>query len=235
VKKPPEGFQSWSHVRAAYLTLAALMLTYMLNLIDRILPSIVAEPIKQDLNLTDVQLGLLTGIGFTAVYSILALPLAALADRGFRKWVISGSIAIWSVFTGFGGFATSFTHLLSSRVGVALGEAGSQPASYSMIASIFPKSQLGRAVAILGLGGGLATLFGRSGCAWIASELGWRALFMIMAPVGLLLAAGIALLVREPPLETKIKGASLLSTARYMARTPTLWLIVPKSDPYMRG
>ncbi|MGB0840091.1 MAG: MFS transporter, partial [Chitinophagales bacterium] len=61
-----------------YKRYVLLMLTgvYTFNFIDRQILSILQEPIKADLNLSDTQLGLLTGLAFAALYVTLAIPIA---------------------------------------------------------------------------------------------------------------------------------------------------------------
>ncbi len=106
------------------VVLAMLLLVYTFNFLDRQILSILAQPVKADLGLTDTQLGLLGGLAFAALYSTLAIPLALLADRTSRSWVITGSLAVWSLFTALCGTAQGFAQMFLYRLGGGVGEAG---------------------------------------------------------------------------------------------------------------
>src|SRR5690606_5560773 len=98
--------------------LTVLLVVYTVNFLDRQIVSILAEPIKNDLELTDTQLALLTGLAFALVYCGFGLPIARLADRFNRVWIISGSLAVWSACTVLCGRATSYATLVAARMGV---------------------------------------------------------------------------------------------------------------------
>jgi predicted MFS family arabinose efflux permease len=175
-----------------------LLLVNILNFIDRQIPFILAESIKRDLRLSDTQVGILGGVAFSVVYSILGLPLAALADRIGRKWVLAGSLLCWSALTALGGFAQSFVQLVATRLGVAAGEAGSTPTSHALIADHFPPARRGVPLAIFSLGVPLGSMLGLFLGGWINDVAGWRqALFLAGAP-GIVLSLAVVLIVREP-------------------------------------
>ena len=130
--------QDRSSFRASYYGLAMLFLVALFNYIDRSIISILQEPLKADLGLSDTQLGALTGLSFALMYTTMALPIARLADVWNRKRLIAGALAIWSAATAACGLANGFGTLVALRMGVAFGEAGCVPASHSMIADYFP-------------------------------------------------------------------------------------------------
>ena len=132
-----------------YLVVAVLALVYSLNFLDRQLLSILAEPVKADLGLSDTQLGLLTGFMFAIFYTAFGIPVAFLADRYRRVWIVSGACALWSLFSAACGLAQSFTQLALARMGVGIGEAGGSPPSYSIIADYFPPGRRAMAAAML--------------------------------------------------------------------------------------
>ena len=113
-------------------------MVYTFNFIDRQILSILLEPIKQDLGLSDTQLGLLTGFAFALFYATLGIPIARYADKGNRRNLIAVSLTIWSAMTAVSGLAQNFWHLLLARIGVGVGEAGCSPPAHSMIADYFP-------------------------------------------------------------------------------------------------
>ena len=120
--------------REANYVLAVLFVVIMLNFLDRQVISIVAEPIKQEMDLSDKQIGLMTGLSFALFYTTLAIPVAALADKWNRSRIIGIAIGIWSVMTMLSGLASNFIQLFLARVGVGIGESASGPASHSLIA-----------------------------------------------------------------------------------------------------
>ena len=115
-----------------------LLLVNIFNFIDRQIPFILAQSIKRDLHLSDVQLGLLGGLAFSMVYPIMGIPLARMADRYGRKWVLAGSLLVWSSLTALGSVVTNFSQLFVARLGVAAGEAGRTPTAHALIAGDYP-------------------------------------------------------------------------------------------------
>nr|WP_306015694.1 MFS transporter [Oceanicaulis sp. MMSF_3324] len=183
--------------------LAMLFIVYAFNFLDRQIISILAIPIQQELGLSDRQLGLLGGIAFALLYSTLGVPIAWLADRTKRTWIITISLTIWSGFTAICGLATNFTQLFLARVGVGVGEAGGVAPSYSLIADYFPPQSRARALAIYSLGIPIGSAFGVVAGALIAGgavgeNLDWRAAFIIVGVLGLVIAPIFKFTVREP-------------------------------------
>ncbi len=186
------------HRRQRTITLVVLMLIYIFNFMDRQIMGVLAEPIKRDLGLTDSQLGLLTGFMFALFYTSFGVPVAWLADRTRRTWVIAGACALWSGFSALCGLATGFVTMAAARVGVAVGEAGGVPPSYSLIADLFPRESRARALALYSLGVPLGIGAGTAAGGWIAAAFGWRMAFFVVAAPGLLLSALLLLIVKEP-------------------------------------
>ena len=185
------------------LVMVLLFLVYTFNFLDRQIISILAIPIKEDLGLTDEQLGLLGGIAFALLYSTLGVPIAWFADRVNRTWIMTGSLVIWSGFTALSGLATNFTQLFLSRVGVGIGEAGGVAPAYTIIADYHPPEKRARALAIYSLGIPVGSAFGVIAGSQIAGggisdSLDWRSAFIIVGLAGVFLAPIFKLLVREP-------------------------------------
>lgn len=217
--------------------LVLLGLVSMFNYIDRTVLSVLQEPIKRELHLSDAQLGLLTGLAFALFYATLSLPIARLADRMNRRNIVAASLATWSAMTALSGLATGFGSLVAFRIGVALGEAGSVPASHSIIADYYPPEKRVTAVALWGLALPAGIMLGYASGGWIAAALGWRLAFVVIGLAGLVLAPVVMLLVREPartisrersgdaasvPLGVAIGALWRLRTYRYMLAGTTL-------------
>ena len=183
--------------------LVMLFLVYAFNFLDRQIISILAIPIQDELGLTDRQLGLLGGIAFAALYSTLGVPIAWLADRANRTWIITAALTVWSGFTAICGTAQNFWQLFLARVGVGVGEAGGVAPSYSLISDYFPPQERARALALYSLGIPIGSAFGVIAGAQIAGgavseNLDWRAAFIIVGVAGIALAPIFKLTVREP-------------------------------------
>ena len=206
-----------------YLVVWLLAVVYTLNFLDRQIVSILAEPIRKDLDLDDTQLGLLSGIVFAIFYTGFGIPVGWLADRVRRVWIISGACALWSLFTALCGTATSFVQLALYRMGVGIGEAGGSPPSYSLISDYFKPEERGTALAIYSLGVPAGSMFGSALGGWIAAEHGWRMAFFVMGVPGILLALTVLLVVREPR-----RGGldKLLEGQTEHAKPPPIWAAI---------
>lgn len=185
-------------IKRRSLTLGLLTVTYFFSYMDRQILAILQELIKEDLNLSDTQLGMLTGLAFAVFYAGLGIPVARLADRMNRKNIIAISLTVWSAMTAACGLAQNFLQLLLFRIGVGIGEAGSSPPSHSIIADLYPPEKRASAMAIYSLGVVLGSAFGTMIGGTVAHYYGWRiALFAVGIP-GVLLAFFVWKLVVEP-------------------------------------
>ena len=128
--------------------LALLTVVATLNFLDRFVLSLLLEPIKQDLKLSDTQLGFLTGFAFALFYAVAGIPIARWADRGNRNTIIFVTTALWSAMVALCGLVGNFTQLLLVRVGVGVGESGALPPAQSLIADYFDRTERPHAMAI---------------------------------------------------------------------------------------
>ncbi|WP_336961922.1 MFS transporter [Sphingobium aquiterrae] len=218
---------STAPTRAYRITvLGMLLLVYTFNFLDRQILGILAGPIKAELGLTDTQLGALGGIAFALLYSTLAIPLAMLADRTSRSWVITVSLAIWSGFTALCGLAGSFGQMFLFRLGVGIGEAGGVAPSYALITDYFPQNERARALSVYSLGIPLGSAGGVLLGGYIASTVEWRSAFIAVGIAGLILAPVFRLVVREPVRE-KVAGPAVPISAAFgiLAKKPAFWLL----------
>ncbi|SAL76549.1 major facilitator transporter [Caballeronia arvi] len=185
---------------------------FAFSYLDRQIVSILVQPIKLTLGLTDTQIGLLQGFSFTMCYATAGVFVARLVDRANRVRLIAACVAIWAISTAMCGFATSFAELLAARAGTAIAEAALSPAALSIFSDIFPPRKVTRAssVFMLGpyIGGGLAlfgggmllSATGGDSGAWLTAHgfAPWQAVFVLVGLPGLVLAALVAFTVREP-------------------------------------
>ncbi len=178
--------------------LTVLMVILAFNYTDRSALGLLLQDIKMALNLSDTQLGLLTGIAFSLFYSVMAIPIGLWVDRGNRVTVIALTTALWSVAVAVCGLVKSFPQLLLVRIGVAVGEAGCLPPANSLIPDYFARAERPRAVARYMLGGPLSVLVGFFGAGWLNQLYGWRTTFMLLGIPGVLLAALVKATLVEP-------------------------------------
>lgn len=197
----------------AWYGVAVLLIAYSCSFLDRQLLSLMVEPLKQDLDVSDTQISLLHGFAFALFYTAVGLPIGRLVDTvNSRAALIAVGIALWSLMTAACAFAPGFGALLACRIGVGVGEATLSPAAYSLIADYFPRERLGRALSIyslgISIGAGVAFAAGGLSLQWLATAdplqlpsgtvlQPWRTAFLVVGLPGLLVAA-LALTIRNP-------------------------------------
>lgn len=178
--------------------IAILFVVYVMSYIDRQLASVLLEDMKADLGASDSQMGLLTGVAFAVVYATLGIPIARWADRGVRRSIIAGGLAVWSAATALTGAGRSYIEVLLARFGVGAGESAAGPPGHALLADYFPPQERGRALAIYSAGGAVGMMLGMWLGGWLGDLYGWRAAFVIVGLPGLALAVLVRLTVREP-------------------------------------
>lgn len=213
-----------------------LLLIYVMNFVDRQVVNILAEPIKRDLGLLDWQIGAMSGLAFALFYTVLGLPIARLAERGHRPYIIAAALAVWSGFTALCGFAQNFVQLLLARIGVGVGEAGCTPPAHSLIVDYVPKEKRASALAFYSMGTPLGGLVGFAVGGIVADAYGWRTAFLVCGVPGLILAAVAALTLVEPRLRAAaraLRAHSAIESGRkpfretiaVLAHKRTFWLV----------
>lgn len=216
----------------AGIALALLTLIGTINFMDRQLLSVLVEPIRAELHLSDTMFGLLTGLCFALFYAVLGVPAAMLADRTNRVRLVAGACMIWSAFSAACGLAGNFWQLALARFGVGVGEAGGTAPSLSILADCYPPQRRAAVIGLFTVNGPLGAFLGISVGGWAAREFGWRGAFFAIGLVGILVAPLLMLLVREP-----VRGATELrqaptqpvatlgETVRALWQQPTLRLL----------
>lgn len=195
----------------AWTTLVLLGLLYLMSFVDRFILALLVIPLKEDLGISEVQLGLLFGTAFALFYAVLGLPFARVADRSDRRKLIVAGAFLWSISTIGSGFVNSFALLVVLRIGLAIGEAALTPAAFSMIGDLFPARNRRRAASLytafgmFGAGGGY--LIGGLVVALTAERMGqgnlgdfriWQLVFISVGLPSLVLTILFAAVVREP-------------------------------------
>jgi MFS family permease len=198
----------------AWTTLAILFLAYISSFVDRMIISLLVEPIKADFQISDTQISLLLGLSFAIFYCLAALPIGRLVDIWSRKKIVTVGITLWSFMTALCGLAQNYTQLFLARIGVGVGEASLAPAAYSMLADSFPPKKLGLAMGVFtmgtAVGAGLALIIGGAIISFVTGEngenvslfgisflSGWQWVFVLVGLPGLFIAL-LTSLIREP-------------------------------------
>ena len=203
-----------------YRAFALVLLTvvYGFNFIDRQIVGILAPFIQEDLGLTNTQLGLLIGFAFALFYTVIAIPIAWLADRYNRVNILSIALATWSGFTALTGMATNFLQMGLARMGVGIGEAGGSPPSHSIISDMYPKEERAGALGVYAMGipfGIMAAYFATASLMGSGGDVDWRRIFIFLGLTGIALAGIVRLTLREP-----IRGAMELEGDTQIAKLP---------------
>jgi predicted MFS family arabinose efflux permease len=188
----------YSSNKSAYYALGLLTVVYSFNFIDRQLLAILQEAIKEELTLSDSQLGLLTGFAFAAFYVTAGIPIARWADRSNRRNIVALSLFIWSFMTAISGMVQNYIQLLLARIGVGIGEAGGSPPSHSIISDIFPPHRRASAIGFYSMGVNVGILFGFLAGGWLNEFFGWRVAFLVVGAPGILLAIIVRFTMAEP-------------------------------------
>ncbi len=227
---PPREDPEYS---AGYKRFVLVMLTivYAFNFIDRQILVILQEPIKNDMGLSDAQLGLLSGFTFAVIYVTAGIPIAYWADRGNRRNIVSLALAVWSGMTALSGFVQNYTQLLLARLGVGLGEAGGSPPSHSMISDYYPPESRATALSFYSTGIYVGILFGFAFGGMIAEAFGWRIAFLVVGVPGVLFAIFLRLTVKEPrrgrwdDAAANAEKPSFKETLTLLRQRPSFWYL----------
>ena len=242
---PNFAFRSDSY---AWFVVFMLCLAAIISFIDRQIISLLVDPIKADLGISDTQVSLLQGFAFALFYSAAAIPMGRLVDAKNRKKIILAGMVVWSFATALCGLAKVFWQLFMARMLVGVGEATLSPAGMSMLSDYFPRKSLTRALSVFTgssfLGTGIALVvggfvinmmneIGPVDAGFLGTIRPWQMTFLIVSVPGLILAVFVWLLVREPPrigtakenLNQKDQAIPLRQAWQYLADHKTV--IVP--------
>jgi len=204
--------------------LAVLLAVNILNIYDRQVLGALAEPMRREFGLSDMQIGALSTL-FTLVYAVVGLPLGRLADRASRRRLLAAGVALWGVLTALGGLAATYGLLLASRLGVGVGQAVCAPAGTSWIGDLFPPERRSRALAVfmLGVPLGVALSFAAGGP--MGQAFGWRAAMVLAAFPAVVLVPALLLLPEPVRGATEKSAAGPLSVAGLLRIPAFLWIV----------
>ena len=208
---------------------AVLFLTAVVSYTDRLILSVLVDPLRADLGLSDSGVSLLQGAAFTLVYVFASVPLARVADRRCRRNLILAGACLWCLSTVMCGFAPGFWTLFVGRLLVGIGEATLVPAAVSMVADAFPPVRRGTGIGLFAMGTVIGGPFGISaggillaaategqfgGWPVIGSLAPWRSVLVIVGLVGLAIPL-LLLTVREPTRVEQTADNRIATAARH--------------------
>jgi predicted MFS family arabinose efflux permease len=206
---PDTRVQSEKAGAYAWYVVFALALCQALAAMDARLPYILVEALKRDLDLTDTQIGLITGPAFSLSYALFAIPIAKLSDVKNRTVIIGGAVIVWSAFTACGGLAKGFATFALARVGVAFGEAALTPAAHSLISNYLPQAARAKGIALYAFGFAMGSFIALALGGYIGDRFGWQMAFFIIGGAGVAFSLLVFFTVREPPREAPARDSSL--------------------------
>ena len=227
----------------ARLTLALLALLSALAFMDRQILAVLLVPVKAEFSLSDLQVGLVTGLGFALAFGAIALPLGRLADRRERRTLVALCRGIGGALAALGAAANGAWTLAVTRMGSAISDAGGGPASLSMIADLFPPASRSRAMSVFAMGASAGSLMALIGGAWFAQRYGWRATLAAIGLGSLAVAVLLRYWAREPLRGEPIAAAGGVATApmeqgavrAVLAEPVARWLIVAAALALLAG
>lgn len=210
--------------------LALLTIIGIASYFDRFIFALGLEQIKHDLQLSDSQLGLMTGFAFAAFYALAGIPIARWADRGNRTQISAAAVGLLGIMVSLSGLVLNFIQLLIARVGIAVGEAGAIPTAQSLIADYFDRGERPRAIAIYFSSFSLSMIFGYLIGGWMIEQYGWRSTFIIAGVPAIAISILAKLTLREPRLKhtnvIRIQQKSLLSVMKILCGQMTFRHII---------
>ena len=196
-----------------YWTLSLLVAMATISMVDKMLITVLLDPLKHEFQLTDTQLGLLTGISFSLFFAVAGIPLGMAADRIHRRNLIAVCMTIWSLATVFCGMTTGFGQLLALRFAVGAGESGATPSAVSMISDLFQARERAKAIAIYYMSTPFGSGIGMTVGAILVHLYGWRMTLYMAGVPGLLIVLILLLTVGEPRRLTVLGGSDLGAAA----------------------
>lgn len=203
--------------------LALLLAVFARNFMDRQILGVLMPAIREELRVSDTLLGLLAGPSFALFYTTLGIPLAILADRRSRTRLITASVAGFSAMTAASGLAANFSQLVLARMGVGIGEAGTNPASHALIADLYGPRGRSAAMGIFALGPQAGTFLAFVLGGWLSQRWGWRAAFLAMGLSGLVLSGLVGLTLEEPARRPETSGPGRPASRSPLAAARAMW------------
>jgi predicted MFS family arabinose efflux permease len=207
------------------LSVLVLSAINLLNFYDRLVPGALVEPMRREFRLSDTQIGLLGSI-FIWVYAIIGVPLGRIADVWSRKKLLAAGLTVWSLLTAAAVFASSFSFLLFTRMGVGVGEAVCAPAGTSWLGDLFPANRRSRVLALFMLGVPVGSALSYFFSGPIAQAWGWRRAMVVAAVPAVLLLPALLFLSEPKRGASEAHPATAPVSLWAVLKIPTLWWII---------
>ena len=223
------GTRDWTFT--SVYALGFLTLVSTLNYFDRSVLSLMLPLIKKDFHVSDTVLGVVTGL--IAIYAILGVPVAWLAERWSRRNIVAIGLAFWSLMTALTGMVTSVWQLGGTRFAMAIGESAGLAPSQSILSDLFSRRARPLVLSIITTASSIALLVYSPAAGWLAGHYGWRTVFLVAGAPGIVLALVMLLTIREPGRHAsaeRIKAAPLGEALAFLGGSKAfLWCLLGTS------
>lgn len=211
----------------AWVVVALLWPVVLLNYLDRQMVSSIRSSIRADIPsiANDQDFGTLMAV-FMWVYAFLSPVGGFLADKFNRRWMVIGSLFVWSAVTWATGHAQTYSQMLTLRALMGISEAFYIPAALALIADFHTGGTRARAIGIhqSGIYVGLA-LGGVGG--YIAQTSSWRNCFTWFGAAGVIYSVVLMLALREGGRQATAKVPIRIGeTCRALWSQPAFWILV---------
>lgn len=202
----------------------------VINFVDRQFIASFANFIIPDLQLTNTEFGLLTGVIFIFFYVVSGLFVGTLADRYNRTKIIGVGVIVWSFFTAISGLAKNFITLAIPRLFIGIGESAMTPTTMSILADRYEIKKLGFAAGFYYMGVPLGVGVSLIIAGYLGPVIGWRGCFYLIGSIGIVLGL-VMLFVKDSPRKnitstTKQKSFSEIISLLFEALTRSKSLIL---------
>lgn len=184
--------------RSRLYVLALLTALSATTFMDRQILAVLLQPIKQEFGFSDLQIGLITGLGFALTFGALGIPMGRLADKHERRGLIAWCRGIGGAIAALGALATGSGGLSASRAGAALGDAGGGAASMSILSDLYKPHERSRAMSVFGVGNAIGALLALLLGPVFAELWGWRVTMVIIGVAIMVLSLVLRLTIKEP-------------------------------------
>jgi sugar phosphate permease len=177
--------------------LAMLVVSGVVNYIDRATLAVANPLIREDLHLSIADMGYLLS-AFLWAYAFSQLPTGAMVDRFGPRVLLSLGLSLWSLAQVVGGIVQNFGQFFGARVALGIGEAPQFPTAARVVRDWFNPRDRGLATGIFNCASSLGTAIAAPLLTFLMLTFGWRFMFIFMGVAGIAVAGVWYLFYRNP-------------------------------------
>jgi len=196
--------------------------------------------LKQEMGLSDIQLGIV-GAAFMWVYAGFGAIAGIVGDKLPRKTLIIGGLIFWSLVTIGTALSTDYMHLVICRALEGFGEAFYFPASMSLLSDYHSKETRSKAMSFHQSSVYAGTIAGGTVAGFMGQYYGWQTSFYLFGGLGVLLGVVLLGFLKEPVrgqaeahgevedgshVLLDLKQGNILDTIKQVFSQPMVWILV---------